>query len=280
MPVVGSSGNHSQKSFIEELAINASSGALAGYTCFPFEGLKKRYQRKELQSSDFFNLKNGRLLNALRPPELYRGAVSFTSAVAINAGTGLTIAGLLKKLPFYDSEKETHVFATDMLGAAAGAIVASTPVENTIVIQQSLKVGPIQAWKYMLSQGITRPWVGVAELITREIGFVGCTILYFGPKIRDHVQEKTNNAMLATLSYAGTGVVFAVLTHPADTLATWRQKRDGKITVIEGIKELHSSGGAKAFFRGVLPRIFLFTGCFSIIETVPRLIHKKMEIGS
>lgn len=280
MPVVGGSSNQSQKSFVEELAINASSGALAGYTCFPFEGLKKRYQRKELQPSDFFNWKNGKLLNALRPPELYRGALSFTSAVAINAGTGLTIAGLLKKLPFYDSKKETHVFGTDMLGAAAGAIVASTPVENTIVVQQSLKVGPIQAWKHMLNQGITRPWVGVGELITREIGFVGCTILYFGPKVRDHVQEKTNNTMLATLSYAGVGVSFAILTHPADTLATWRQKRDGKISVMEGIQELRASGGAKAFFRGVFPRICLFTGCFSIIETVPRLIDEKLRIGS
>jgi len=264
------------KSFAQQIAVDATSGSIAGTTCFIFEGLKKRCQRREIVPSDFFKLHNGRLFAVLHPREAFRGVTSFATSVALNAAAGMTSTNYLRKMSCYDSSLESHKLTTAVAGGMIGAVVASTPVENTIVVQQEHKMKPIEAWKYMFKQGIGRPWVGVRELMMREAGFIG-SVLYFGPKVRKEIVEKTNNQTLAEIGAIGVGATFATLTHPADTLATWRQKKEGKLSFIGGVKDLHALGGTGAFFRGVGARIWLFTGCFLILENLPSYMNRKIN---
>lgn len=278
MPTIVNNSNPcpQQRHFFREIAVDAGSGSIAGMVCFPFEGLKKRYQRGELARSDLSNWSNGRLKAALHPRELFRGVTSFAGAVALNAATGMTFSKIVRSLPGYDDTSEFHKLTSAVTGGIFGAIVASTPVENTIVVQQELKLNPVQAWKYMLKQGMTRPWVGTRELMIRESGFIG-SIIYFGPRVREVILEKTNNKTLAVVGAVGVGATFATLTHPFDTLATWRQKKEGKLTLIGGVKDLYSIDGHKAFFRGVGARIWLFTGCFLILESLPGYVNQKID---
>jgi hypothetical protein len=275
MPSVVGNNTYSTE-FAQQIAVDAGSGSFAGATCFIFEGLKKRFQRGELLRKDFFELHNGNLWRVLHPKEAFRGATSFSISVALNAAAGLTFSKFIRSRSFYDDSLESHKLITAIAGGMIGAVVASTPVENTIVVQQEHKIKPIQAWRYMLKQGLRRPWVGVRELMMREAGFIG-SVLYFGPKVREIIIEKTNNQALAMLGSIGVGATFATLTHPADTLATWRQKKEGKLSLIGGIKELYALAGTGAFFRGVGARIWLFTGCFLILEKVPPYVNKKID---
>ena len=281
MPSVSSSSNSVNSSthnisFLREVAVDASSGFIAGTACFIFEGLKKRGQRGEIKFSDFYNLKNEVLFKVLHPREAFRGVSSFAGAVALNASAGMTCTKYLRDLPVYDSSVEKHKLVTAVVGGMFGAIF-STCAENTIVVQQEHKMKPLEAWRYMIKQGPTRPFVGLRELMMREAGFIG-SILYFGPRARELVLEKTDSQALALLSAIGVGATFAVATHPADTTATWRQKKEGKLTLIGGVKDLYGQHGARTFFRGVGARVFLFTGCFLILESLPKEINRRIDL--
>ena len=276
MVVAKAGSSSSEINFYKEIIVDATSGSFAGFTCFIFEGLKKRFQRGELNSHDVTNWKNGKLFAALHPKEAFRGAMPFSVSVALNATAGLTTIKLIRSLPFYDDSSELHKLSSAVSGGLVGAMIASAPVENTIVVQQEHKLGPIQAWKHMLNEGIGRPWVGVRELMLREAGFIG-SVSYFGQKAQDVVFEKTKSQSLSTISAIGVGATFATITHPFDTVATWRQKRGGKITLLGGVKELYSLGGKKAFFKGLYSRIFLFTGCYLILSKLPTYIIKALR---
>ncbi|MFI0435084.1 MAG: hypothetical protein ACH350_05085 [Parachlamydiaceae bacterium] len=269
------SSNHHDIGFWRELTVDATSGFIAGSACFVFEGLKKRGQRNEIQFLDYYRLSNGNLFRVLHPREALRGVSSFAGAVALNAASGMTFTKCLRDLSFYDKTSEKHKVGTAIVGGMFGAIF-STCAENTIVVQQEHKMGPVQAWRHMLKQGARRPFVGLRELMMREAGFIG-SILYFGPRARELTVEKTESQALGWLSAIGVGATFAVATHPADTLATWRQKKEGKLSFIGGVKELYGQGGLNPFFRGVGSRICLFTGCFLILESLPQEINKRID---
>lgn len=259
-------------SFHQQVAVDASSGAVAGLICFFFEGLKKRLQRGEIAKSDFFNLNNGKVLRVLHPREAFRGATAFSMAVALNSAVGLTFTKYLRSHPLYN-DSEQHQMSTAILGGMLGACVASTPVENTIVVQQESGKGPLAAWEHMLKQGVSRPLVGVRELMVREAGFIG-SVMYFGPKTREVVVEKTHNQALGTLATIGVGAAGSLLTHPFDTVATWRQKQEGKASISGACQELYRRGGVKAFYRGSWARIALFSGCLLTLDYLPSRINK------
>ena len=274
MPTVTNS-NHDRMNFYRGMLVDAVSGATAGTTCFVFEGLKNRLQRGEITPRDFYQLTNGNLIRVLHPKEAFRGVSSFAGSVALNATAGLTFSKIIRDLPFYDEKSEKHQLGSAVAGGMFGGIF-STGAENMIVVQQELKSGPVRAWSYMITQGPTRPFVGLRELMIREAGFIG-SVLYFGPKASQVTLEKTNSEALALLSGVGVGIVGATITHPADTLATWRQKHNGTLTFIGGAKDLYEKDGVKTFFRGVGARIWLFTGCFLILENLRPFINEHID---
>ena len=265
-----------QDNFTKTLVSSATGGYIGGYTCFPFEGIKKRLQTGELLSSDFFNLKNGKLLSFLHPKELLRGSTAFATCVTVASASSITFNSLIKKLPFYDANSTSWNISAAIGSGMLGAVVGSTPVENTILIQQKKTIAPIPAMKIMLSQGITRPWVGVRELMMREAGFAG-VMLWAGPAANKAVLDKTNDKGLALIGELGAGAIGALLTHPADTLATYRQKLDGKISLLDGAKQLYKQNGISSFYRGAISRIGLFVGCATIIPRAANIVSYGMS---
>ncbi len=275
MPVISSNSPNNGDSFLRSMSSSAVGGYLGGYVCFPFEGIKKRVQRGELHSADFFHLSNGKLFAAIHPKELLRGSTAFATSVTVASASSMTFNSVLKKMPFYDSTSSKSNMLAAISSGMLGALVGSTPVENTILVQQERRIAPAQAMRYMLNQGITRPWVGARELMMREAGFAG-VMLYAGPVANKAVLEKTDSHALAALAEIGAGIGGAILTHPADTLATWRQKKEGQISLVKGVEELYALDGAKTFFRGVGSRLFLFTGCAMVIPRAAKFVNDQI----
>jgi hypothetical protein len=257
-----------RKLFLIALISSAVGGYMGGYLSFPFEGIKKRLQRGELLSSDFYRFQNGKLLKALHPLELYRGSTAFANSVMIASFTSITVKNYLKNIPSYDENSTAWSIGTAVGSGMLGSIVGSTPVENTLFIQQEKNVGPFKAIQIMLNQGFTRPWVGARELMFREGGFAG-VMLWGGPAANKFVKDLTGNDKLAFIGELFAGAAGALLTHPADCVATYRQKFDGKVPLLEGVKLLHKRGGIKAFYEGAGSRIALFTIC---AVTIPRFV--------
>jgi hypothetical protein len=261
--IINSSSKTDSSTFSQTLISSALGGALGGYICYPGESLKKRAQVTKLEITHFY------------PRELFRGSVPFALAVMVASTTSMTFNALLKSLPAYDCE--SHIWnATLALGSGMlGAVVGSTPVENTILTQQQFKLSPMHAIKKMMSQGILRPWVGVKELMAREAGFAG-VMLFASPEARKFTLAATESETLATCAQIGVGILGAIATHPADTMATYRQKMDGEITSKQVASKIYREMGLKGFFRGVLYRSLLFTGCSLIIPIGAKLVKEEL----
>jgi hypothetical protein len=241
-------------SFLHTLLSGGIGGALGGFTWFPPEGLKKRIQSGTLTKTAFL------------PRELYRGSAPFATAVMVNSTACMTLDATIKRLPFYDPSNKSMALTSAVASGMMGALLGSTPVENIILTQQLHKLNPMQAVRHMLKQGALRPWAGAPELMIREAGF-SSVMLFAGPAANKFAMEKTNNPNIAFGAELAAGIFGAILTHPADTQATYRQKLDGRISFRDASKQIFREAGLRGFFKGVAPRVILFVGCAT---TIPR----------
>ncbi len=257
--------------FFADVACNATGGAIGAFAAFPWESLKKRLQSGELTPTDFRHFGNGKVLNVLRPKELYRGSGGFCGAVMAATASSMMFNKIIhEQVPFYDAQSHLHQGAAAMGSGMLGAIVGSTPVENMLLVQQKYKIGPHAAAKRMLQQGIFRPWVGLRELMVREAGFAG-VMLFAGPAARNAATAKTNNETAGVVAEIGVGLIGALATHPADTIATIRQKSNGDTPLTNAIQNIYAQDGMKGFFKGAASRMALFIMCATII---PRAVNR------
>lgn len=241
-------------------ALGGSGGAFFN---FPFEGLKKRIQTGQQIS--------------LHLKELYRGATPFAVSVTIATVASMTFNDLLRKIPGYDYSSPVCNGASAITSGMLGALVGSTPVENVILTQQLKQMRPTQAIVTMVKErGLRRLWVGFPELALREAGFAGA-MLWGVDAARAQVLSKTDSKPLAEAAALGVGVVGAVITHPFDTVATIKQKSDGRLSSRQAIEEIYRGYGLKGFFRGVSSRVVLFTGCAYTIPGITGIIQKWLH---
>jgi hypothetical protein len=293
------------------MASGAVSGFVGGWTCFPFEAIKKKLQSGQLPTHS--NIKKmmaaaekaklpallklnldptvaKRIIVAeenaklralfkfhLHPREIYRGSTAFGTAVMGNTFVLVTFQRLIQKTPGYDPKSETWKAVSAVGAGVLGGMLASTPVENIILTQQLHQLGPIATIRKLFAQSLTRPFVGMPELMMREAGFAA-VMLYGTRAAADYVREKTKKASLVLRESAawtaGLAVCFlgATGTHPFDTVATIKQKANGALTSRVAWTSLYQQEGFLGFFRGLSGRIPLFTGCAIIIPLVDRCI--------
>lgn len=242
----------------------AIGGALGGFVCFPFEGLKKKFQSGQHVS-----------LQSLHPRELFRGACSFSCSVTIATIASMTFRHLLQSIPGYNSESTAWEAGIAISGGMLGAVVGSTPVENVILAQQLNKTHPVGAIQILFKQGLRRPWVGLPELACREAGFAG-VMLWGGKAANQWALKLSDNQTIATIAEISVAVLGATITHPFDTIATYKQKHDGLVSSRNAFLSIINQEGYRALFRGLSQRIFLFTGCAVIIPRMEAVVHKAL----
>lgn len=273
MPTINSNTDHNSWQTVTSSIVG---GAAGGFLFFPAEGLKKRLQSDKLHAADFRNLSTGNLRQALHPRELFRGSSAFATSVMVATVTSMAFNRAIKELSFYDDSSSAHRLVAAFASGALGAIVGSTPVENTILTQQSIKKGPIPAVQHMLKQGISRPWVGVCELMARESIFAG-VMLFGAPAARNYIKEKTNSDVQAELGAVGVGVIGALASHPFDTTATYRQSQDGQIPLRQAVENIYKKSGIQGFYKGGACRVILFTGCAISIPKISKIVENVLN---
>jgi hypothetical protein len=241
---------------------SAGGGAIGGLLCYPPEGMKKRAQ-------------TGQAIT-LYPRDLYRGSGAFATSVMIASVTQMSFFNAFQNLPGYDKESPTWNASAAVLSGMLGATVGSTPVENIILTQQLNKTNPLAAISIMLKQGITRPWVGLPQLMMREAGF-GLTMLWGARAAYDAVYQATDNKSYAYAGQLGAALAGAALTQPFDTTATYRQRRDGKISFVDTVKSIKNESGYGGLFKGLKHRSILFTGCALAIPIAEEKIRGLLQ---
>lgn len=256
--------------FVKKIISASFGGAIGAGICYPWEGLKKRVQSGQiviLKPAEFFKRSS-----ALHPLELYRGSTSFMASVTIATTTAMLFNRAFK---LHGLAALAGDDITALLSGMLGAIVGSTPVENIILTQQLNKVGPFKAWRIMLNQGLTRPWVGVRELAMREAGFA-YVMLRGASAVEEAVFKKTQNDTWAFLASLGMGALGATATQPFDVIATYRQHSHGTIPLTTAIKQIAKAQGLRGFLKGLEHRLFLFTGCALIIPRAEKSIASQL----
>jgi hypothetical protein len=241
----------------------AIGGAIGGYVCFPFEGLKKR-----LQSSQPITMRT------FHPKELMRGSTSFSGAVTAATVGSMIARRVIQAMPGYDPSSQTHEAFSAITGGVVGSFVGSTPVEN--ITQQLNKTGPLGAARILFKQGVTRPWVGGKALAGREAGFSG--VAFWGGRAANKaVYERTQNSALAYGAEIAVDIGGATITHSFDTIATHQQKANGTLSFTKAYKKILREQGRKGFFAGVYQRWFLFTGCAVIIPRAAEFVLRTLK---
>ncbi|HTM63180.1 MAG TPA: MC/SLC25 family protein [Gammaproteobacteria bacterium] len=237
---------------------SALGGATGGYVCFPFEGLKKRIQTKQPIS---FN-----------PKELFRGSTAFSGSVMLATFSQMGFYDLFKQIPGYNPESKIWNTNLAIASGMLGAVVASAPVENVILTQQLNKTNPINAIKIMFKDSLLRPWTGVAPLMYREAGF-GLTMLYGAEEAYRIAHNMTGSVSLGIMAQIAAGMGGAIITQPGDTIATRMQKHGDTLSqAVSNVKK----EGFKGFFKGGSQRLFLFTGCATIIPPATRAFKRML----
>lgn len=262
------------------------SAVLATVINFPFEGMKKRLQSN--QTLSFKEIMTGipkgvsvkwNAVSLKQLPELYRGCTAFGVSLV---PTSIIQRSMNKRLLEKFGEGTTTKVYSGLFSGAMGA-VASTAVENVILTQQKYTAGPRVAVNIIYKKGgITGIWTGFSMISVREAVFAS-SYLYAAEAAATYYSNVfgTDKTLPAKL---GVGVVGALITHPADTIATTMQNSHKKISALKAAKEIYrgknfESAGAKNFWKGGSWRCALFTGSMLTLEQAPTAIaHVSDEV--
>lgn len=250
-------------------------GTLGGGVCYPAESIKKMVQSGQ------------RLPRPWEVRKIYRGFSSFTFTLAPVSMIQVTMCGTLLKI-FPKDQYPYLEFPIGMLSGAAGGLV-SAPVEHMIRTQQKFNFcRPRVAFNHIGVAGYLTMWTGLGPLLFRETGF-GFVMLMAAMAAGDYLAHNYTSTTinLHLLGEIGVGMTGAFLTQPFDTMATRKQnwiinhmyqqnemlKLDHAhkyepikpISMLTAGKQLVSEHGFTSLWKGLVPRLFLFTGCTIVI---------------
>ncbi len=235
----------------------AMGGASAGSGFFIFEGLKKKVQSGQQIS--------------WHPRELMRGSCSFATSVGTTAIVQISIDQKIKSINGFHTDSKLHNAGAAAVSGAIGGMF-STFVENTILAQQLGKCGPLVAVNSMFKEGVKRPFVGIAPLMCRELGF-GLTMLFGAPEAGKYAAENFGEKARKPGEIAA-GIVGAYATQPFDTAATDMQKKG--LTTWQAAKNVVQN---KRYFTAGGWRAALFTGCALTIPPATKKAEELLEMG-
>lgn len=249
-----------------ELAKSFATGCTAGSAVaamtFPLEGLKKRIQGGEFTSKGFAKVPE--FWNKWRSGniKLYGpGLGIFMAHVGPASAAQFMVKAVLAD--YYKSGVpawQTGVAA--MTSGIVGAATAATIVECTVRRQQiwsqeaNKPVDARAALGRMIKQyGWRSPWDGFAGIALRDGVFTGC-MLWATPEAMKYAKANYGAAYEQPASLV-VSTMGAVVTHPADTLAT-RIQQDRSLSYMRATKEIIKTAGVSGLWHGVSMRILLF----------------------
>eukprot|EP00698_Gefionella_okellyi_P004937 TRINITY_DN14560_c0_g1_i1.p1 TRINITY_DN14560_c0_g1~~TRINITY_DN14560_c0_g1_i1.p1 ORF type:complete len:282 (-),score=38.92 TRINITY_DN14560_c0_g1_i1:169-1014(-) len=206
----------------------------------------------------FKNMLQTKQKPVLNPAHWYRGY--FVNAASIAPITALQMA-VNGKLENYFTTYGLNTLTqgqktTCALMAGAIAAVVASPAELIILRQQRMGQSIAQAGRDILaSRGITGFARGFIPTAGRDALF-SFGYIAGAPIVSAKIQESGGGKLAAIGGMVGVGVVAGLGSHPIDCIKTQLQNPDGdaKRGIFGVTKDLYSSGGIGAFYKGALAR--------------------------
>jgi len=247
------------------IAAGLSSGSLSALVMFPTEGLKKRSQSNQPKIG--FKLSDLKTFSISNIKILYTGCVGFVLSVGPTTLVQTLTYNFLNKTNIFGEKSPFVPFISGGIGA-----ICSSLVEHLVLTQQYRRnegkpVGPIGAYKILHQKGVFKPFTGFLPLVFRESIFGGLA-LNVADAFARNVSERFGSHFYFP-SQILIGILGALLTHPADTVATNLQKNlkfGQKETLSQIVRRIYAGEGIKGFYKGGAYRVALFTGCMMIIS--------------
>lgn len=254
------------QSYINPLIAATTSGFVGAYAGFFFQATKKRKQSNQKLPS----------ISEMGPRkwlrETFRGSFSYTACI-VPTSVIQQMANEYCKRQNIANPYFPQWIATLFSGALGG--IASTVVENVLLEQQMKNQKASQAIKTLCNESSTRIFRGGTLIMVREAVFGYCYLT--GSKQAGDYAKKTLGASYAVPAEITVGVVGSIVTHPFDTMATTMQQH-GYTKVSQAAKHLLSQENAiKAFYKGGLARVGLFTTTMIVIGETQRTIMDRLE---
>lgn len=250
---------------VHSLVAGGISGGAAGYAGFYFEGLKKRLQSDQ----KIPNRTNLNLNTWLK--ESFRGAGTY-AACNIPATVVQQMANnFLKKQQRSDTaiEQATTAIVSGGLGGIPAVILGN------ILLEQQLKaIGAAEAFKNLLTHGISRLFRGTSLVVVREAMFGFCYLK--GVNEAGNYAATHFGSMFVLPAQLTVGVIGSLVTHPFDTVATAMQRYDYK-SIKDAGTALWKENGVTAFYKGGAARIGLFTTSMLTLNKVQKSVLEALD---
>lgn len=256
------------------------SGSIAAAITFPTEAMKKRKQSNQPPIGFEFFKPNTWAKSAVI---LYTGGLAFVASVG---PTTLIQSTAMDFMTESGLTKEGNIMPAFICGALGG--FCSTFVESLILAQQYKRnarkpSGPIKTIESVVRQhGVTKLWTGLGCIMARECVFGGLA-LRAADSIAKWAVNTTGNKNHYFLTQLLVGMAGALVTHPADTVATLMQHnlhQYQKESVAAIVKRVWMKHGLKGFYEGGCYRVGLFTGCMMIISYLRQPTEDFLMMGA
>lgn len=249
------------KNFKENLITGSIAGTTIAYSTFPAEALKKFEQTGQAKPMTANRLYM-RIIQRYDGFKPYRGSLLFAVNIVPTTALQWVTNGIVQQYMPKDA-KFHHTLAASAFCGIMGALTA-TAVENSIIRQQKLKIGARAVINDMLSQGVLRPWKTYNLIAVRDSIFTMWMMAVI-PTLNEYI-NKNNLQVYSLPTNMFISSIGAALSHPFDTIASYKQQNHLQRSSWDVVKELYSKGGLMRFYSGFSYRLFLF---FSFTNMIP-----------
>lgn len=254
---------HNNPSYQNTLIAATTSGFVGAYAGFFFQATKKRLQSAQTLPR----------ITELGPKkwcrETFRGSLSFSLCLVPTS----VIQQMADEYCKRHNIADTRWIATCFSGALGG--IASTIVENVLLKQQLQNAKARDVIQTFFRESPARIFRGGQLIMAREAIFGYC-YLSAAKQASDFATQKFGNSY-ALPAQVMVGIAGSLISHPFDTMATTMQQH-GYTKVSDAARHLCSTDKViKAFYKGGLARIGLFTTTMIVIGETQRALLNRLE---
>ena len=255
----------SNHQYINVLIAGGVSGFTGAFTTFFFAAGKKRRQSGQAFPS----------ISELGP----RKWVRETFRGSIGNSVLLTPTAVIQQLSDQywkqqgSANPSNQIAATLFSGAVGG--VASTVVENMLLQQQIKKASASQALISLYEQSPTRIFRGMQMIMLREAIFGWCYlsgVVQAGNYAAEHYGARYRMPVQILV-----GMMGALVSHPFDTTATTMQQHGYTKTRHAVQHLLREPNAIKAFYKGGLMRMGLFTTGIIVVSNTRQAVMNQLQ---
>lgn len=198
------------------------------------------------------------------PKELYRGIVAYSMSRVPSTCLQVTVSCLIKADNKSISESQKFLAA-----ASAGMISAvfNTSLENVILQQKALKVGPTKALSHIIkNKGATSIMKGYSSVSIRDSIFASSSLW-----AKDCIKENymANCGIYGdVLSSIIIGFFASIASHPFDVVGRKIQHSPVKLNAMTAAREIYSQRGIGGFSPGFFYRTCSMIGGIGVISHI------------